>query len=70
MLLRGEGRFSDDLVLPGQAYAVMVRSPYAHGVLNGIDTGEAAAMPGVLAVLTGRDLEAAGLGPMPVDLPP
>ena len=68
VLLRGEGRFTDDLVLPGQAYAAVVRSPYAHGVLNGIDTGGAAAMPGVLAILTGRDLEAAGVGPMPVSV--
>lgn len=66
VLLRGEGRYSDDLSLPGQAHAVMVRSPYAHGVIRGIDTAEAAAMPGVLAVITGRDLEAAGIGPMPV----
>ena len=68
VLLRGEGRFTDDLALPGQAYAAMVRSPHAHGVLNGIDTDKAAAMPGVLAILTGRDLEAAGIGPMPVSV--
>ncbi|WP_424137919.1 xanthine dehydrogenase family protein molybdopterin-binding subunit [Roseomonas chloroacetimidivorans] len=66
VLLRGQGRYSDDLALPGQVYAVMVRSPYAHGVLNGIDMTEAAAMPGVLAIYTGRDLEAAGIGPMPL----
>ena len=65
VLLRGEGRYSDDLALAGQAHAVMVRSPYAHGAINGIDTAEAAALPGVRAILTGRDLEAAGLGPMP-----
>lgn len=67
VLLRGEGRYTDDLDLPGQAHAVVVRSPYAHGILNGIETAEAAAMPGVLAVLTGRDLVAAGLGPMPAN---
>jgi carbon-monoxide dehydrogenase large subunit len=44
----------------------MVRSPYGHGVLNGIDTRQAAIMPGVLAIYTGSDLQAAGLGPMPV----
>jgi carbon-monoxide dehydrogenase large subunit len=65
VLLRGEGRYSDDLNLPGQAHAVMVRSNTAHGVLRSIDTEAAKAMPGVLAVLTGRDLEAAGLGTMP-----
>jgi carbon-monoxide dehydrogenase large subunit len=65
LLLRGEGRYSDDLGLPGQAYAVMVRSPYAHGILNGIDTAEAAGMPGVLSIVTGAELVAAGIGPMP-----
>ncbi|MBP0494017.1 xanthine dehydrogenase family protein molybdopterin-binding subunit [Pararoseomonas indoligenes] len=68
VLLRGQGRYSDDLSLPGQAHAVMVRSPYAHGVIRGIDVAEALAMPGVLAVITGRDLEAAGIGPMPVGI--
>ena len=66
VLLRGEGRYSDDLSLPGQAHAVMVRSPYAHGIIRGIDTAEAAAMPGVLMILTGHELTAAGIGPMPV----
>ena len=65
MLLRGEGRYTDDLDRPGQAYAVMVRSGYAHGVIRGIDTAAAKALPGVLAVFTGADLVAAGLGPMP-----
>ena len=64
VLLRGEGRYSDDLSLPGQAYAVVVRSRHAHGVLNGIDTAEAKAMPGVLGVFTAHDLTAAGIGPM------
>ena len=66
VLLRGEGRFTDDLNLPGQAYAVMVRSRIAHGVLRGVETADALAMPGVLAVVTGADLAAAGLGPMPI----
>jgi carbon-monoxide dehydrogenase large subunit len=64
-LLRGEGRYSDDLNLPGQAYAVMVRSSSAHGIIRSIDTEAAKEMPGVLAVLTGRDLVEAGLGTMP-----
>lgn len=64
VLLRGEGRYSDDLSLPGQAHAVMVRSPFAHGTIRGIDTEAARTMPGVLAVITGADLEAAGIGPM------
>ena len=60
-LLRGEGRYTDDINLPGQAFAVMVRSKIAHGVLKGIDIQAARAMPGVLAVLTHADLDAAGL---------
>ncbi len=61
-LVRGQGRYSDDLSLPGQAYAAIVRSSHAHGVLKGIDTAAALAMPGVLAVYTGADLQAAGYG--------
>ena len=63
-LLRGEGRYTDDVNLPGQVYAVMVRSKIAHGILKGIDTKAASAMPGVLAILTHADLEAAGFGPL------
>lgn len=68
VLLRGEGRYSDDLSLPGQAHARMVRSPYAHGIIRGIDTSAAKDMPGVLAIFTGEDLVAAGLGPMPANI--
>ncbi len=67
-LLRGQGRYTDDLNLPGQAYAVMVRSSHAHGRIRGIDTEAAKAMPGVLGVYTGADLLAAGLGPMPAGM--
>jgi carbon-monoxide dehydrogenase large subunit len=66
ILLRGDGRYTDDLNLPGQAYAVIVRSRYAHGVINAIDTEDARAMPGVLGVYTGPDLTAAGIKPMPL----
>jgi carbon-monoxide dehydrogenase large subunit len=59
-LVRGEGRYTDDINLSGQAYAVMVRSRDAHGVIRGVDTAAAKAMPGVLAVLTGEDLKAYG----------
>ena len=65
VLLRGEGRYTDDLNLPGQLYAVMVRSGYAHGTIRAIDADAARALPGVRAVFTGADLLAAGLGPMP-----
>ncbi len=64
ILLRGEGRYSDDMNLPGQLYAVFVRSRVAHGKLLGVDTTEAAAMPGVRAVYTAKDLIEAGLKPM------
>ena len=53
MLVRRQGRYTDDLNLPGQAYAVIVRSGYAHGVINGIDTEEARQIPGVFGVFTG-----------------
>ena len=65
MLLRGEGRYTDDLSLPGQAYAVVVRSSYAHGILRGVDRAAAQAMPGVLAVLLAEDLRTGGIAPMP-----
>jgi carbon-monoxide dehydrogenase large subunit len=65
VLLRGEGRYCDDISLPGQAYAVMVRSHHAHGVIRGIDPAAARAMPGVLAVYTAADLAEGGIGPLP-----
>src|ERR1700732_1669863 len=65
VLLRGEGHYADDVNLPGQAYAVMVRSGYAHGILRGIDAAAARAMPGVPGVCPGADLGAAGIGPLP-----
>jgi aerobic carbon-monoxide dehydrogenase large subunit len=61
-LVRGNGRYTDDIDLPGQAHAVIVRSRLAHGIIRGIDTSAAADMPGVLAVYTGADLDAAGYG--------
>jgi carbon-monoxide dehydrogenase large subunit len=65
VLLRGAGHYADDVSLPGQAYAVMVRSHHAHGVIRHIDTAEARAMPGVLAVYTAVDLAAGGIGALP-----
>src|SRR5437870_5801477 len=65
VLLRGAGHYSDDVSLPGQAYAVMVRSPYAHGVIRRIDTTAARAMPCVLAIYTAADLAKGGIGPLP-----
>ena len=68
-LVRGKGRYTDDFNLPGQAYAYIVRSTHAHGVIRGINTDAAKAMPGVLGVWTGTDLNAAGYGPFTCGLP-
>lgn len=64
-LVTGTGCFSDDVNLPGQAYAAMVRSPHAHARIRSIDTAQARAVEGVLAVFTGADLLADGLKPVP-----
>src|SRR5215471_14470904 len=64
-LLTGGGRFSDDVSLPHQAYAAMVRSPHAHARIRAVDIAAARSMPGVLAVLTGADADADGLKPIP-----
>src|SRR3984893_6848288 len=61
-LLTGAGRFLDDERLAGAAHGVFVRSPYAFATVRGIDTAEARAQPGVLAVLTAVDMERAGVG--------
>ncbi len=60
MLLRGKGRYTDDVSLPGQVYAVMVRSREAHGNIRAIDADAARQMPGVLGVYTAADLESYG----------
>jgi aerobic carbon-monoxide dehydrogenase large subunit len=65
VLLRGEGHYADDINLTGQAYAVMVRSHIAHGIIRGIDTAAARAMPGILAVYTAAELARGGIGPLP-----
>jgi aerobic carbon-monoxide dehydrogenase large subunit len=67
-LLRGRGRFQDDLTLPGQAYSVFLRSPHAHARIRVVDTAAAVAMPGVLAVYSGADVVADGLGTMAMRL--
>lgn len=61
----GQGRFTDDLSLPGMVWACVVRSPHAHARITGIDTMAARAAPGVLAVLTGDDVIKEGLGTLP-----
>ena len=64
-LLTGRGRFTDDVSLPGQVHGVFVRAAIAHAMIRTVDGTAALALPGVLAVLTGRDLQAAGLGAIP-----
>jgi aerobic carbon-monoxide dehydrogenase large subunit len=61
-LLRGKGRYVSDMKLPGEAQAYVLRSPHAHAKIIKIDTTQAKAAPGVLAVLTGEDIAKRGLG--------
>src|SRR5215469_12250894 len=61
-LLRGRGRYVDDVRLPRETRGYVLRSPYAHARIQAIDTAAAKASPGVLCVLTGDDLKARGLG--------
>jgi carbon-monoxide dehydrogenase large subunit len=63
--IRGQGRYVDDIVLPGMLYMDIVRSPYAHATITKIDASAALKVPGVLAVITGRDLEKYNLHWMP-----
>src|SRR5579863_10074700 len=64
-LVTGRGRYSDDLNLPDQAYAIFVRSPHAHALIRSLRTGAAKKGPGVLAVLTSDEARADGLNPLP-----
>ncbi len=64
-LLSGQGRFTDDVSLPGEAHAAFARSPHAHARIAKLDAAAARAAPGVLAVYTGADVIAAGMGPIP-----
>src|SRR2546425_2568651 len=66
-LVQGLGRYADDVTLPRQAWGVVVRSPHAHARIRRIDVTRARAAAGVLAVLTGDDLAADGLGNLPTD---
>jgi len=68
-LVRGKGKYTDDFNLPGQAYAWIVRSSHPHGIIRGIDTSAAKAMPGVLGVWTGKELAAADYNPFTCGLP-
>src|SRR5215475_14754428 len=65
VLVSGKGQYTDDVNLPGQVYAVIVRSHYAHGIIRGLDISAAQDMPGLLGIYTAADLEAGGIGPLP-----
>ncbi len=66
-LLTGNGRYTDDVNLDGQAYVYFLRSPYAHAKINSIDTTDALAAPGVIAIYTSADLIADGVKPIPCE---
>ncbi len=68
-LLLGQGRYTDDIALPGAAAGHVLRSPHAHAAIRGLDTTAAQAMPGVLAILTGADMLAMGVGEVPCAIP-
>ncbi len=61
-LIAGKGKYTDNFKLHGMTHAVIVRSPHAHARINSIDTTAAAAAPGVVAVFTGQDIVASGIG--------
>ena len=69
-LLTGRGRFTDDFSLPGQAHAVMVRSPHPHARIRAVALDRARRMPGVLGAYSGQDCRAAGLKPIPHEAVP
>ena len=68
-LLKGAGRYTDDIVLPGMLHGVVVRSPHAAARIVSIDSSAARTSPGVHAVYTGADLQADKLGPLPCAAP-
>src|SRR5580700_11286786 len=63
--LTGQARYVDDINAPGQLHGIVLRSPYGHAAIEGIDTEAARAMPGVRGVFTAADLDADGIGPLP-----
>jgi carbon-monoxide dehydrogenase large subunit len=63
--ITGQGTYTDDLNRPGQLHAAILRSPHAHARIRGIDTAAAEAAPGVVAVFTGKNMEADGVGGLP-----
>ncbi|MCB9946248.1 MAG: xanthine dehydrogenase family protein molybdopterin-binding subunit [Rhodospirillaceae bacterium] len=67
-LLTGRGRYTDDVRLPGQAFACFVRSPFAHARIVAVDTAAASDAPGVIGIVTGDDLAEDGIGTLPVQV--
>ena len=63
--LIGQGRFVDDIAVPGQLRGIVLRSPHGHALIEGIDAAAARAMPGVHGVFTAPDLDADGIGTLP-----
>src|SRR5215472_7759413 len=63
--LTGQGRYVDDIAVPGRLHGIVLRSPHAHAAIEGIDAAAARAMPGVRGVFTAADLEADGIGTLP-----
>ncbi|MBX6742023.1 MAG: xanthine dehydrogenase family protein molybdopterin-binding subunit [Acetobacteraceae bacterium] len=68
-LLKGGGRYTDDIALPGVAHGVLLRSPHAAARILSIDTAPAMAVPGVLAVITAKEWREEGLGEIPCVIP-
>ena len=68
-LLTGEGKYTNDLNIPGALHLAVLRSPYAHAKIISIDTSAAKALPGVIAVYTGAELASEWAGPMPCAWP-
>jgi carbon-monoxide dehydrogenase large subunit len=68
-LVQGRGRYADDVRLANESYAYVLRSPHAHAAIRRLDTTSASKAPGVLAVLTGADVKADGLGDIPCMIP-
>ena len=64
-LLKGAGRYTDDIVLPGMLFGVVLRSPHAAATITRLDTTAAAKLPGVAGIYTAADLSADGVGPLP-----
>jgi carbon-monoxide dehydrogenase large subunit len=65
-LITGNGKYTDNMTLPRQTYLAILRSPHAHARIKKIDVSKAKALPGVIAIYTGKDLQAAGVNPIPV----